>query len=442
MSRIFDEYAYGPGPRSECWWDHTCTLPSFSRLAADRRCDVVVIGGGFTGISAALHLAQSGASVCVLEEKSIGWGASGRNGGFCCLGGAKASDALLDRRYGKSERIAFRQTELAAVNLVERLINLYKIDVDRHSDGEIELAHRAKDAKGFQAMARAAEENYGVSGRVYSASDLLARGFGEVFHGAFSTPIGFGLNPRKYLAGLVNAAVQAGARLFEHSPATAIERVGRKWKVQDGQGQNVLADHVIFATNGYSSEHLPPWFAARYTPSQSNVLVTRPLTQTELEQANWTTDMMAYDTRNLLHYFRLMPDGRFLFGMRGALMTGPAAEARARRALQADFVRMFPAWSTVDSEFIWSGMVCLARDAVPFVGKVPGQSGLWAGLCYHGNGVAMGTFSGAILADLVQGVRPEVYPEVISRPLSRFPFGRARRLLMPAVYAGLMLADY
>ncbi len=442
MNRIFNEYAYGPGPRSECWWDNTCTLPSFSRLETEQRCDVAIIGGGFTGISAALHLAQSGACVSVLEAQSIGWGASGRNGGFCCLGGAKASDALLDRRYGKPERIAYRQTEMAAVNLVEQLINSHKIDVDRHSDGEIELAHRAKDTKGFEAMARAAEENYGVSGRVYSSSDLLARGFGKHFHGAFSVPVGFGLNPRKYLAGLVEAAVQAGARLFEQSPASAIEPVGRKWKVQVGQGQNILADQVIFATNGYSSEHLPPWFAARYMPSQSNVLVTRPLTRTELEQANWTSDMMAYDTRNLLHYFRLMPDGRFLFGMRGALMTGPRAEAHARRALRADFVRMFPEWSKVDTEFIWSGMVCLARDAVPFVGNIPERSGLWAGLCYHGNGVAMGTLSGAILADLVRGVTPEDYPEVIRRPLSRFPFGRARRLLMPAVYAGLMLADY
>lgn len=172
------------------------------------------------------------------------------------------------------------------------------------------------------------------------------------------------------------------------------------------------------------------------------MIVTRKLTEDEKASAGWTSDQMAYDTRNLLHYFRLMPDGRFLFGMRGGVLTGAAAEARARKLIRSDFDAMFPAWRDVETTHNWSGMVCVSRDMLPFVGPVPSQRGLWAGLCYHGNGVAMGSYSGALLAQLVQGKTPDMlYPAAVQKPLRRFELGRWRRALMPFAYAGLMLAD-
>lgn len=441
MKRIFDAYAYGEGPRAGCWWDETersTHRPAFQKAA---RTDVAIIGAGFTGLSAAFHLARAGISVTVLDADRVGWGASGRNGGFCCLGGSMASDAMLDRRFGVEGRIEFRRTELAAVELVDRLIQENGMDVDCHSKGETVLAHRAKDLTSLKEDAATLRENYGVDHRIYSKAELAERGMAGPFHGALTINAGFALNPRKYVNGLASAAEADGARIFEKSAVTLLEPELDHWRLRVN-GHALHADQVIIATNGYSSEDLPSWLGARYMPSQSNVIVTRPLSEDELAAAGWTSTQMAYDTRNLLHYFRLMPDRRFLFGMRGGLMTGQSAEARARSKIRADFDQMFPAWRSVETTHSWSGMVCLARDMLPFVGAVPSAKSLWAGMCYHGNGVAMGSYSGALLAQLVQGKQPEMlYPEAIRAPLRRFELGRFRRAVMPFAYAGLMVAD-
>ncbi|XDA98278.1 FAD-binding oxidoreductase [Sulfitobacter sp. LCG007] len=440
MKHIFGDYAYGGGPRAGCWWDETCTLPERPALTGTRKCDVAIIGGGFTGISAALHLAEGGARVIVLEAEHVGWGASGRNGGFCCLGGSKASDAYIDRHFGREARLEWHRAEKTAVELVDALTRRFGIDVDRHSNGETMLAHRMRDMAEFESTARAIEENYGVTAEVHTRRDLEGLGMAGPFKGALSTPIGFGLNPRKYIAGLAAAAEAQGAQICDRSPVARIETTAGGFRLHSGAAQ-VEASQVVVATNGYSSEDLPGWLAGRYIPAQSTVLVTRPLEEAELQAAGWTSDQMAFDTRTLLHYFRLMPDRRFLFGMRGGLRTGAGAETAARAAVLRDFRAMFPAWSHVETPHSWSGFVGLARDMMPFVGEVPGTPGLWAGLCYHGNGVAMASFSGALLAKLVGGAEPDLYPAPMRKPLSRFPLGRARRIIMPAAYVGFALSD-
>lgn len=148
---------------------------------------------------------------------------------------------------------------------------------------------------------------------------------------------------------------------------------------------------------------------------------------------------MAFDTRHLLHYFRLMPDNRMLFGMRGGLSGNASGEARARVNLRKHFDKMFPAWAEVDATHCWSGMVCLARHRMPYVGKVADKPGMFAGFAYHGNGVAMGSYSGKLLAGLVQG-RNDV-PVAMQKTPPRFELGGLRRAVMPAVYAALHLAD-
>lgn len=433
MKRIFSNYAYGPGPRTGCWWDETCDIPEFDVLRGDITCDVVIIGAGFTGVSAALHLAEAGVSVVVLEAQRVGWGASGRNGGFCCLGGGIASDAMLDQRFGFKARLEWRRAERDAVALVAGLIDRLGLEVDRHSDGETVLAHRKRDAAGFEAEARQIEENYGVVARIETPRDI---GMGGPFHSALTVPIGFALNPRKYLAGLVAGARAAGARFFDRS--AVIELAAGRVRTQSGV---VTAERVILATNGYSSEDVPDWMRARFMPAQSNVLVTRPLNLAERASQGWTSSQMAYDTRRLLHYFRLLPDGRFLFGMRGGLFSGARADAQARTAVLRDFRALFAEWRDVEVTHAWSGMVCLSRGQVPFVGDLPGLPGVLAGFAYHGNGVAMGSFAGACLAQLALGDTPSNLPEVVQTEPKRFPFGPLRRVVMPPIYAGFALAD-
>ena len=438
MTRIFPDYTYGPGPRKNCWWDQTIAAPDWPALQGSAKADVAIIGGGFTGVNAALRLAEAGLSVIVCEAGPPGFGASGRNGGFCCLGGGKISNAALTRTFGSDGRRAYRQAEVAAITHVASHLDRFSIDADRHSDGETQLAHSPRVAARFRAEADEIAEDYGVACRI--DDDTRAVGMATKCHGALTIPLGFALNPRKYLFGLARAAEAAGVRFCADTRIMGMERDGSGHRLISQNG-DIRADRVIIATNGYSADDLPDWLAARYIPAQSSVLVTRPLTQAELDAQGWTSRQMTYDSRNLLHYFRLMPDNRFLFGMRGGILSSPRVEAVALARVRRDFEAMFPAWSGVDAPFGWSGMVCLTRNETPFVGAVPDRPGLYAALGYHGNGVAMGSYTGKLLAELAQGQTPDLYPAAMQRPLPRFPLGRGRRALMPFVYAGLALGD-
>ena len=350
-------------------------------------------------------------------------------------------NAELDKRFGRSGRDEWRQAEVASIRLVEGLIDRLGLDVDRHSEGETQLAHRPKDFDAMQSEVELIAENYGVEARLTAPEALADEGLNAGFHGAITVPIGFGLNPRKYINGIATAAEAAGARIFHGTTVTTVERLGGAFRLRTPEGV-VIAQRVVFGTNGYSSEDLPEWLGGRYMPTQSSIIVTRPMTQSELGAQGWTSDQASYDTRHLLHYFRLMPDNRMLFGVRGGLMANVGSERRAIARARRDFDRMFPAWRAVETPHAWSGMVCIARDRMPFVGEIPGQPGMFASLCYHGNGVAMASYCGALMANLVREQAPGyVYPAAVQRPLRKFELGRFRRLLMPIAYAGFAISD-
>ncbi|SDH86063.1 NAD(P)/FAD-dependent oxidoreductase [Alloyangia pacifica] len=439
MKRIYETAAYGP--QGACFWAGTVPPMDWAALTAPRHVEVAVIGGGFTGLSAALHLAQDGVEVAVLEADHPGYGASGRNGGFCCLGGAKASHALLRRRFGDDGLRDWCQTERAAIETAAGLIADHGIEADTHSDGETLLAHTARAWKGLQSEAETMPALYGVTPRLTPQDGLADEGLAGPFHGAMTTPLGFALNPRKYHAGLARAAQGAGATLHGHSPATALHNAGGKWHLTTPRA-TLTADRVILATNGYSSEDLPAWLRGRYLPVQSSVIVTEPLSEMQRAAAGWTSRQMSYDTRQLLHYFRLLPDNRFLFGMRGGLTATPRAQRAISARIRREFHAMFPAWRDVTISHEWAGLVCLMAQLTPFVGPVPDHPGLFAGMGFHGNGVAMGSHAGLLLSDIVQGKPTRTpYPAALKTPPSRFPLGRFRRALLAPAYVGAGLFD-
>ncbi|MBC7132173.1 MAG: FAD-dependent oxidoreductase [Roseovarius sp.] len=434
MRRIFPAHAYGEGPRARCFWPTTAAPPDHPRAEGDITCDVAVIGAGFTGLSAALHLAEAGEGVRVFEAETPGWGASGRNGGFCCLGGAAASDGMLRRLHGEEARRDWRRTEVEAVHLARDLIARHAIAADIHSEGETLLAHTPKAAATFPERAARIAADYGVTPGIIPAEGLAGAGMRGPFHAALTTPVGFALNPLKYALGLARAAVGAGARIHAHSPVTAIRQVGG-FRLTTPEAQ-VTARRLIVATNGYSSDDLPGWMRARYLPTQSNVIVTRPMTESELAAQGWTTRQMCYDDRFFLHYFRLMPDNRMLFGMRGGLFSSARFDDRMQRTIRAHFDAMFPAWRDVETPHGWNGLLSLAPDLTPYAGPIPDMPGAFAGLSYHGNGVAMASHAGAILADLAMDRVPRHrYPEIMKKPPRRWPLGRFRRVMMWPPYA-------
>ena len=160
------------------------------------------------------------------------------------------------------------------------------------------------------------------------------------------------------------------------------------------------ARHVIIATNGYTPEDVSPCHRGRIMPALSSILVTRPLTEAERQAQGWTSPLMAYDSRKLLHYFRLLPNGRFLFGGRGGTDASNAGGEAYRDVLTAAFHDLFPAWRNVEITHYWRGFVCLAYDLVPYVAPSTTNKTVWTAIAYHGNGVAMGSWSGRAVARL------------------------------------------
>jgi len=262
----------------------------------------------------------------------------------------------------------------------------------------------------------------------------MQQDLGGDFYGAVTTPIRFAVNPRKSLFRLAEAAERAGVRLFQNARVIEITRTGTGFELKIERSR-VQAKTVLIATDGYSSENLPG-MRGRYMPAQSNVIVTRPLTDAELSAQGWTSAQMAYDSRHLLHYFRLMadPGSPISFGLRGGLTSSPRAEAAARRMARRDFETLFPTWADAESTHARSVMVCLML--VPFLG----ESGVFAAFAYHGNGFAMASFSGYALAQLALG-RDTGLPQPMSTPPGRFPLDRFRRWLMPPAYAGYWVQD-
>ncbi len=440
--RIFEDRAYGSAPIANSYWKTTANPPAFPTLDTDHRCDTVIIGGGYTGLNAALDLASAGQDVIVLEAEDIGWGASGRNGGFCCMGGSKNSFATLKARYGQDETIRYLHAERDAVAFVRDRLRTLGIQADTHSDGETCLAHSAGAARQLLESQDAYRDLYGIETTFTAREDLPALGLNSpVFHGALTARVGFALNPMKYISGLAAAASAEGVRIFTKSAVIATGRSDDGRHLLRTDRGEVQAGNLVVATNGYSAENLPGWLAGRYLPLPSAITVTRPLSAAERAEQGWTSRQMCYDSRKLLHYFRLLPDNRMLFGLRSATRVTAATDRAARARARADFDRMFPAWKSVETEYYWSGLICVARNLTPFAGPVPGMDRTWAALCYHGNGVAMGSYSGALVAAQILGQGPAT-PDVMSRPLRRFELGRARRAVMPLVYGWYQLRDW
>lgn len=433
VRRPYEPAAYGAASLDGCYWTTTTPVQDWPRLEGDHRTEFAVIGAGYTGLSAALELARFGASVTVLEAHDPGWGASGRNGGFCCLGGAKLSDPALQSRYGADGLQRYSKAERAAVDLVASRIETLGLSVDRHSDGELLLAHSPRHMEGLRDRASGLTAVNGDGARILEPRALAEEGVSAAgTHGGLHIPVGFALNPRKYVLGLAQGATAAGAKVYGQSPVTRMERVRDTYLLHTEQGV-LRARHLILATNGYSSDDLPAWMQARFLPVQSSILVTRPLSAAERRAQGWTSDLMAYDSRRLLHYFRLMPCGRFLFGMRGGVRWSAREQASIRAGMRRDFAQMFPAWADVETPHFWSGLACLARDGVPFCGAIGDWPKAWAGFAYHGNGVAMGTWVGQQLARLATG-RPHDLPEFFQAPPKRWELGHQRRLLLRLAY--------
>lgn len=439
--RIYHPSAADPSQPVLSHWRKTAITSQndFAPLSNNAVTDVAIVGGGVTGLNAALQLSQAhGRQATVLDMGDIGFGASGRNGGFVCTPATLAGWTELARRFGVDETRTFYRAQCAAISHVDDLIDRYQMrDVRQGGRGELALAH---SRAAFEALRNEAEQTRTILGEGPDLipADALAEfgAAGPQFYGGALHAHGFAIHPMNYVKQLADAAVARGAMVHGQTEVLALEPAAlRRYRLITPTG-TIEADDVIFAMNGYTDETLFPWLRGRLMPALSNVLVTAPIPNGLWREQGFTTDIMAFDTRTLLHYFRRLPDGRMLIGGRGGVRATRDAIAKFQHRLRADFDAMFPRFAGVPTETRWSGFVALSRKGLPFIGAVPGCPGAWAAMAYHGNGVATGSWAGARIADLVAGARPEsVLPAILRQRMPRFPLPGLRPVYLRAAYA-------
>jgi len=388
---------------------HAAPAPPASQdLPASRRVQVAVVGGGFTGISAALHLAETGTDVAVLEAKEIGSGASGRAFGQV-VPYLKISEDTILRRYGPEHGPRMIDAVAAGPDLVFDLIERHRIPCWVTRSGLIFAAHAPAGRRALEKRA-AYWNSRGAPVEMLEGTSCADAIGSNLYAAALIDRRGGHINPLAYVRGLARAAVNAGAVIHTNTLVRGISRQGDAWVVHAGQ-HRLTADSVIIATNAYTSG-LWPGLSDSVVPVRGHGFVTAPLSD-NVRHTILPGRQSLTDTRRLFSGVRLLPDGRLHASAHGPT-SGPERPTDWR-AVNARVLRLFPQLDRVSWEQGWSGWVAMTTDHVPRVHEL--APGLFAGLGYNGRGIAAATMMGRDLAALVGGATDTVFPRVPLRPL-------------------------
>jgi glycine/D-amino acid oxidase-like deaminating enzyme len=435
---VFDKSLYDTGVIQPSYWEATWTRRPFPRLTTDRSTSVAIIGGGYTGLSAAYHLAKDhGISAVVLEAGPIAWGASSRNGGFITYPPSKMSIAAMISRYGLEETRRFFGDLRRGADFPKAIAAEEGFDIGLQGDGCLDAAHHPRAARAF-AVEQEAYTRVGIRTRILSREEFteVAHGGTEQF-GGFHVEGGGALHPLAFAGGLAEAAERRGAALFAESPVERWERDGVRHRLVT-PGGSVTAERVVVATNGWTPDGLHAAIDARVWPALSNIVVTRPLSEAELAAVPYVTETPIANTRKLLFYYRLLPDRRFMFGARGDTSGTPGAAARMRAFMERRIGELFPPWKGVETEYFWRGLVGLSLKMAPSVGRVPDDPSVYYAFAYHGSGVLAAPLAGRYIARAIGGSNDGAVdvPAPFAELPPRFPLPGFRRQALAVVYAG------
>ncbi len=382
-------------------------------LKGARRADICVVGGGYTGLSAALHLAERGYSVLLLEAHRVGFGASGRNGGQVGPGQRIEQDAL-ERMVGRADARRLWDLGLEARDLVQALIARLDIDCG-YRPGVLHAEWKAADAPHAHAYAEKLAREYDYAevealDREGVQAIVRTRAYqgGTLDHGAGH------LHPLAYALGLARGAIAAGVEIFENSLVVDI-RPGATTRVQTQSGA-VEADHVILAANGYMGG-LAPKVAARVMPINNFIIATEPLP----EGTVLMRDVAVADSKFVINYFRLSQDRRLLFG--GGESYGYRFPD-ITRTVRKPMLEVFPQLADTAIDYAWGGTLAITRTRLPCFMRV--APNVLSASGYSGHGVALASLAGRIMAEAVAG-QAEKFDLMAGLRLPAFPGGRALR---------------
>jgi len=422
-----------PSLANSLWSATANPCPAFPELDdSQATADVAVIGGGFTGLSAALHLAERGVRVAVLEARTPGWGASGRNGGQV-LPGLKGDPDDLQARFGTELGARMARFSGGAPDAVFSLIERHGIACDPVRTGWIQPAH--SEATLATSARRAAQwQRRGAPVEVLSREAVSGLLGTQAYVGGLLDRRAGSVHPLNYSLGLADAARRLGARVYGHSPVTALERAAGGYRLRTPRGA-LHAEQIMFCTNAYTPE-LAGALRRTVVPVCSVQVATRPL-PAELRAGVLPQRQVVSDMYRLLVYYRYDAAGRLLMGGRGAY--GDAGIARQMRRLRERAAQLFgERLGRLEWEYAWGGYVGMTQDHFPHWHRL--GPGAYAALGYNGRGVAMSTQMGRLLAEAATGAADDDldYPCTPVRPI---PLHALHKLMVGTAVAWNGLLD-
>jgi glycine/D-amino acid oxidase-like deaminating enzyme len=411
------------------WWDEV-DLPQPAPVPLPATVDVAVVGGGYTGLAAALEMSRAGRQVIVLDRDDIGAGASSRNGGMVHPGGKRDLSEFLAQPSG---RRLWDET-VAAFEGVGALGTELGIDFDWQRRGHLELAHHPRVARRQRALATTYSA-IGEEARFLDASEVRGEVGSGRFFGGLLVERSAGVHPAKLAAGLIGAVDASGAVLQGATTVLDIRRRGQGYELETSRGA-LRCGAVVVATNGATDRRLVPWLGRRVLPIGSYMIATEPV-DPDLAASINPHGRMFFDTRNLLHYWRLSPDGgRVLFGGRTSL--SPTTVERSRDLLYGAMVTVHPQLEGVRIARAWGGQVALTADRFPHVGRHR-DSGIVYAMGYCGSGVAMSVHFGRVVGRWLCGLGdPSVFA---ARPWPPVPWPAHVPWLLAGAGVGFKLRD-
>ncbi len=387
----------------ESFWQ--ATAPTFSGAATGAlpsTAEVVVIGGGFTGVSTALNLARSGINVVLLESGEVMSQASARNGGHCNTGVAQNFASLVESQ-GIEQASRFYRAYDDAVSYVEQLVREEQIDCDFRLCGKLKLASKASHFPGLRSAWQLMRDTVDPEIELISKDEIRREVGSDAFHGGLLQKRGGQMHMGKFGIGLAEAAARSGAKIFPHHAVTGLTRLdGYRHRVSTAQGE-IIADKVMMAT-GVSNEGPFPWFQRRIVPVGSFIVVTEPLGDELINQV-LPKDRTYVTSLNIGNYFRTTSDRRLVFGGRARFaVSNPTSDTRSGDVLRAAMTALFPQLGKSRIDYCWGGMVDMTADRLPHAGE---QGGVFYSMGYSGHGTQMSVWMGRVMADLLAEKRNE-----------------------------------
>ena len=407
------------------YYQATATLsPACPSLSGDVSADVCVIGAGFTGLSAALELAEAGYKVVVLEAETIGHGASGRNGGQICTGFSSGQDRIVSQLGREDARKCFMLAE-ESKQLIRDRIARHRIDCDLKW-GYLHVLPKPNRMDSLKDW-KAEWDALGYTGTTLIGKAELEERLGTTaYHGALREGGAGHFHPLNYCLGLARAAVGAGAVIHEHSRAVEVD-TGPKPFVRTEQGV-VRAKFVVIGCNAYLGRLVPKLYG-RVMPVTSYVIATEPLGEDRAKSLIRDGEAVA-DTNFIVDYFRLTPDTRMLFGGRASYTTLEPANLAAD--MQPRMAKIFPQLASTRIDFAWGGYIAITSNRIPDCGRLSPTTYYAHG--YSGQGVALAGLYGKLMAEAIRGTaeRFDLLSRIRHLP---FPGGPVR---MPMLAAAML----